>query len=35
MPGDLVNTDDLKVTDKMSEEELEELIYEISKHIGK
>ena len=35
MPGELVNTDDLKVTDKMSEEELEELIYEISKHIGK
>ena len=35
MPGDLVNTDDLKVTDKMSEEELEELIYEISKHLGK
>jgi len=34
MPGDLINTDDLKVTDKMSEEELEELIYEISKHLG-
>jgi hypothetical protein len=35
IPEDLINTDDLKVTDKMSEEELEELIYEISKHIGK
>jgi hypothetical protein len=35
MPGDLINTDDLKFTDKMSEEELEELIYEISKHLGK
>jgi hypothetical protein len=35
MPGDLINIDDLKVTDKMSEEELEELISEISKHIGK
>ena len=34
MPGDLINIDDLKVTDKMSEEELEELISEISKHIG-
>ena len=34
MPEDLINTDDLKVTDKMSEEELEELIYEISKHLG-
>jgi hypothetical protein len=34
MPGDLINTDDLKFTDKMSEEELEELIYEISKHLG-
>lgn len=35
LPGDLINTDDLKVTDKMSEEELEDLISEISKHIGK
>jgi len=35
MPGDLVNADDLKVTDKMSEEELEDLIIEISKHVGK
>jgi hypothetical protein len=35
IPEDLINTDDLKVTDKMSEEELEELIYEISKHIGR
>jgi hypothetical protein len=35
LPGELINTDDLKVTDKMSEEELEELISEISKHIGK
>lgn len=34
MPEDLINTDDLKFTDKMSEEELEDLIYEISKHIG-
>lgn len=34
MPGDLINTDDLKFTDKMSEDELEELIYQISKHLG-
>lgn len=34
MPDDLINTDDLKFTDKMSEEELEDLIYEISKHLG-
>lgn len=34
MPGDLINTDDLKFTDKMSEEELEDLIYQISKHLG-
>jgi len=32
---EFINTDDLKFTDKMSEEELEELIYEISKHLGK
>ena len=32
---EFINTDDLKFTDKMSEEELEELIYEISKHVGK
>lgn len=31
---EFINTDDLKFTDKMSEEELEELIYEISKHLG-
>jgi hypothetical protein len=30
-----VNSDDLKFTDKMSDEDLEELILEISKHIGK
>ena len=35
LPGDLINTDDLKVTDKMSDEELENLIEEISKHFGK
>ena len=35
MPEDLINTDGLKVTDKMTDEELEELIYEISKHLGK
>ena len=35
MPGDLINTDDLKFTDKMSDEELENLIDEISKHVGK
>lgn len=34
MPEDLINTDGLKVTDKMTEEELEDLIIEISKHIG-
>jgi len=33
--GDLINSDDFKVTDKMTEEELEDLINEISKHIGK
>jgi len=32
---EFINTDDFKFTDKMSEEELEELIYEISKHVGK
>jgi hypothetical protein len=32
---EFINTDDLKFSDKMSEEELEELIYEISKHLGK
>lgn len=32
--GSFINSDDLKFTDKMSEEELEELIYQISKHIG-
>ena len=32
---EFINTDDLKFTDNMSEEELEELIYEISKHVGK
>jgi hypothetical protein len=35
LPGDLIDTDILKVTDKMSEEELENLIEEISKHVGK
>lgn len=35
MPEDLINTDGLKVTDKMTDEELEDLIYEISKHLGK
>lgn len=35
MPEDLINTDGLKVTDKMSDEELEDLIYEISKHLDK
>ena len=34
LPGDLINIDGLKVTDKMSEQELEDLISEISKHIG-
>jgi hypothetical protein len=33
--GDLINSDDFKVTGKMTEEELEDLINEISKHIGK
>jgi hypothetical protein len=35
LPGDLINTDDLKFTDKMSDDELENLIEEISKHVGK
>jgi hypothetical protein len=35
LPGDLIDTDIFKVTDKMSEEELENLIEEISKHVGK
>lgn len=35
LPGDLIDSDILKVTDKMSEEELENLIEEISKHVGK
>jgi len=35
LPGDLINTDNFKVTDKMSDEELENLIEEISKHVGK
>ena len=35
MPEDLINTDVLKVTDKMTDEELEDLIYEISKHLDK
>ena len=35
LPEDLINTDDLKFTDKMSDEELENLIEEISKHVGK
>ena len=35
LPGDLIDTDSFKVTDKMSEEELENLIEEISKHVGK
>ena len=35
LPGDLIDTDSFKVTDKMSEEELESLIEEISKHVGK
>jgi len=33
--GDLINSDDFGLTDKMTEEELEDLINEISKHIGK
>jgi hypothetical protein len=32
---EFIKTDDFKVTDKMSEEELEKLIEEISKHFGK
>ena len=32
---EFINTDDFKFTDKMSEEELENLIEEISKHVGK
>jgi hypothetical protein len=32
---EFINTDDLKFSDKMSEEELENLIEEISKHVGK
>ena len=35
LPGDLIDTDGLKFSDKMSEEELEELISQISKLIGK
>ena len=35
LPSDLIDTDSFKVTDKMSEEELENLIEEISKHVGK
>jgi len=35
LPEDLINTDSFKVTDKMSEEDLENLIEEISKHVGK
>lgn len=35
LTGDLIDIDSLKVTDKMSEEELEKLIEEISKHVGK
>ena len=35
LPSDLIDTDIFKVTDKMSEEELENLIEEISKHVGK
>jgi hypothetical protein len=35
LPEDLINTDDLKFSDKMSDEELESLIEEISKHTGK
>lgn len=30
-----INSDNLKFTDKISQEELEDLIYQISKHIGK
>lgn len=32
---EFINTDDLKFSDKMSDEELENLIDEISKHVGK
>jgi hypothetical protein len=32
---EFINTDDLKFSDRMSEEELENLIEEISKHVGK
>jgi len=32
---EFINTDDLKFSDKMSDEELENLIEEISKHVGK
>ena len=35
LPGDIIDTNSFKVTDKMSEEELENLIEEISKHVGK
>lgn len=35
IPEDLISTDSLKFSDKMSEEELEELISQISKLIGK
>ena len=35
LPGDLIDTDSFKVTDKMSDEELENLIEEVSKHFGK
>jgi len=35
LPSDLIDTNSFKVTDKMSEEELENLIEEISKHVGK
>jgi hypothetical protein len=34
IPGDLINTDNLRFTDKMSDQELEDLIEEISKHLG-
>jgi hypothetical protein len=32
---DFINTDNLKISDKMSDEELEDLIDKISKHVGK
>jgi hypothetical protein len=32
---DFINTDNLKISDKMSDEELENLIDKISKHVGK